>query len=216
MLTARIRVSLLLAAFALVTTLAYAQSDDWHFSSEGAKALFARSVFAHGYMHGYEEGFHNGDVDLQMGRAFREIKSQEKYKKPCGYRNEFGDHGRFDSGYRRGYAVGYIDAYAGRAFRAMQLVRLANAEKWPTSKDAPDEQFDRAFISGYNAGRQLGLQEGRGDAKTEALDSAACQSKLQHAKAGPEYCTMYQNGYQVGYSDGYDNQREAGPVFARK
>ena len=215
--TAPIRVSLLLASLCFASLLAFAQNEDWHLASQGAKDLFARSAFAHGYMHGYEEGFHNGDLDLQMGRSFHEVKSQEKYKKPCGYRSEFGNRGSFDSGYRKGYTVAYIDAYSGRSFRAMQLVRQAKSERWPAQEAVPDGQFDLAFVSGYDAGRKLGLQDGRADIKAAALESVACGSGQPHSKSlSPEECTAYQNGYELGYSDGYDNQRQTARVFARK
>lgn len=216
--TAPIRVFLLLTSLFFVCALATAQSLDWHLSNNGAKPLFMRSAFAHGYMHGYEEGFHSGDLDLQMGRIFRETRSQEKFKKPCGYRPEFGDRGTFEAGYRKGYSVGYIDSYSGRAFRAMQLIHLAKTDdKKGTNSAVPDRQFDRAFIAGYEAGQQFGLKDGRAEVKAASLDSIACGSFGEHAKAmEAQYCGAYQSGYQLGYSDGYSNQREGGQVFARK
>jgi len=218
--TSPIRASLFLASFlasCVFCAFATGQSDDWHLSENGAKALFARSAFAHGYMHGYEEGFHNGDLDLQMGRSFREVKNQEKFKKPCGYRADFGDRGTFEAGYRKGYSVGYIDSYSGRAFRAMQLVHLARNQDSTDAATHPDRQFDRAFIAGYEAGQQFGLKDGRSEVKAAALDSVACGAVGEHADGlEPQYCAAYQSGYQLGYSDGYSNQREAGQIFARK
>ncbi|MGZ4788039.1 MAG: hypothetical protein ACXVZX_05935 [Terriglobales bacterium] len=215
--TTPIRVSLVLACLLFMSFVAFAQAQDWHLSNDGARALFARSAFAHGYMHGYEEGFHVGDLDLQMGRTFHEIKGQEKFKKPCGYHSEFGQKGSFESGYRKGYSVGYIDAYTGRSFRAMQLVRQAKSQHWPDLEAIPDGHFDRAFVSGYEAGRKFGLQDGRTEAKPASLDSVACGPGATHSNAvAPQYCAAYENGYHLGYSDGYDNQREAAQVFARK
>ena len=212
-----IRVSFLVFSLAVCSVFAFAQSEDWHYSSRGAKTFFTRSAFAHGYMHGYEEGFHNGDLDLQMGRPFKEVKCQEKFKKPYGYRSEFGDRGSFEVGYRKGYSVGYIDSYSGRSFRAMQLVREAKSEPLNYGGAMSDHAFDKAFMSGYEAGQHFGLKDGRAETKAAALNSMVCGGVPENAKEQtPEYCAAYQRGYQLGYSDGYANQSQAGQVVARK
>ncbi len=212
-----IRVSFLVFSFAVCSVVAFAQSGDWHYSSDGAKIFFTRSAFAHGYMHGYEEGFHNGDLDLQMGRSFKEVKCQEKFKKPLGYRGEFGDKSSFEAGYRKGYSVGYIDSYSGRPFRAMQLVREAKSEHLPDGDAKSDHAFDRAFMSGYEAGQHFGLKDGRAETKTASLNSMVCGGVPEDSKEhSPEYCAAYQRGYQLGYSDGYANQSQASQIVARK
>jgi hypothetical protein len=163
-------------------------------------------------MHGYEEGFHCGDLDLQMGRSFREVKNQDKFKKPVGYRSEFGDRGSFAEGYKKGYAVGYGDAYSGRNFRAIQLVDQAKTEP-ATSGERPDYSFDRAFLVGYDAGQRQGLHDGRTNATEESVASVECA--LGPVQTG-ELCDAYRRGYRLGYSDGFVNQREGREVFAKK
>jgi len=212
-----IRALALLGCVLFWVAVASAQSGDWHLSADGAKTFFLRSPFAHGYMHGYEEGFHRGDLDLQMGRAFRQVKEQPDFKKICGYREKFGDHHTFKQGYRKGYAVGYNDAYAGRNFRAMQLVYLAQSENLPESDAVPDRQFDQAFMLGYENGQTAGLNDGRSAAPVAALDSVGCSTIAASPKADGSYaCGAYRGGYRVGYLDGYSNQRDTSEVFAQK
>jgi flagellar biosynthesis/type III secretory pathway protein FliH len=179
--------------------------------------LFVKSSFAHGYMHGYEEGFHAGDLDMQMGRTYREVKIQERYKKPVGYRPQFGDHGLFDEGYHHGYLVGYVDCFSGRNFRAVQLVRGQGAIK-PEARS--DESFDRAFREGYVSGQKQGLKDGRSkDNLANTLfqcDEATMQSKGGEGEPRGSYCQAFSSGYQLGYSDGFANQKENGDIFARR
>ena len=205
------RVLSLFAALLLVSVATSAQTYDWHLSSDGDPGFFLRSVFAHGYMHGYEEGFHAGDLDLQMGRPFHTVTQQLRYKKVAGYQAGFGDHASFQNGYRKGYAVGYTDAYAGRDFRAMQLLRLARSEPISPSASAPDRLFDRAFALGYNDGTKVGLDDGRAGAPLADMNSIHCSGNTRN-----EDCHAYQQGYRLGYSDGYTNQRDTGAVLAQK
>ena len=214
-----IRVSVFLSSLVLCSSFAAAQNADWHVGNDdGTKAFFMRSSFAHGYMHGYEEGFHRGDLDLQMGRAYREVKDQDKYKKICGYHAEFGDRGTFENGYRKGYVVGYTDSYAGRNFRAMQLVSQAKSDKAKTPTISSDRAYDRAFMIGYETGQKSGLQDGRSTASAAALDTIACAADSDKgASPHGDDCDAYRAGYRLGYSDGFANQRgESHAVFARK
>jgi flagellar biosynthesis/type III secretory pathway protein FliH len=205
---------LAVAAVLAFNVCAHAQSDDWHMSS---RDLFVKSTFAHGYIHGYEEGFHAGDIDMQMGRSYREMKCQEKFKKPAGYRDQFGSKGTYDDGYRKGYTVGYIDSYEGRNFRAIQLIRAAQASN-DRSGWRLDQEFDSAFRQGYEAGQSKGLQDGRTSVAAQN-EPASCEEKLQ-AKGGSglnnNYCDAFRSGYQLGYSDGFANQRDRGKVLAKK
>ena len=214
---AAIRVLAFLAAVFVCASFAMAQTDDWHLSQGGAKVFFTRSTFAHGYMHGYEEGFHRGDLDLQMARPFAPVKMQPKYKKICGYHYEFGDRSSFEDGYRKGYTVGYNDAFSGRDFRAIQLLEQARSAKSLDKAALPDPGFDRAFVAGYEKGQKAGLQDGRSAAAVGALDSIDCGSvPSKMKKPANDDCEAYQGGYRLGYSDGYTNQHENGQVFARK
>lgn len=204
----------LLALFvvsSLFSIAAFAGEKDWHLSASGNRAFFLRSAFAHGYMHGYEMGFHEGDMDLQMGRTFQAITKQDEFNKVHGYRPGFGDRGSFDEGYRKGYAVGYTDCYAGRNFRATILLDLANSHRLAASEATPDRNFDRAFTMGYELGAEMGLKSGRAPATLENTGSINCSGV-----AGTEDCAAYRDGYRLGYSDGYTNRNGSGAVLARK
>lgn len=184
-----------------------------------SRDLFVKSSFAHGYMHGYEEGFHSGDLDMQMGRLYRDVKSQDRYKKPAGYRPQFGDRAFFDDGYRKGFLVGYTDCFAGRSFRAAQLVRQTSQQP-PGPEVQNDREFDHAFREGYVSGQKQGLSDGR-SAAVENKSPFQCDDSAMESKGGegdpkPNYCQAFRSGYQLGYSDGFTNQRENGEIFARK
>ena len=202
-------VSIVLLLFVCVS--AQAQREDWHVQSG---ELFIKSAFAHGYMHGYEQGFHNGDTDLQMGRDYRDVKTQLEYKKTSGYRGQFGDKSDFDDGYRKGFLVGYTDCYSGRNFRAVQLLKDGRAE-FPRESVVFDRNFDRAFRAGYETGQRQGLADGRNPAATGGLDPAQCQVSTGHEGVAPENCGAYREGYRLGYSDGFANQRGTAAIFAR-
>jgi flagellar biosynthesis/type III secretory pathway protein FliH len=190
---------------------AQAQRDDWHVQSG---EIFIRSTFAHGYMHGYEQGFHNGDTDLQMGRDYRDVKTQLEYKKTSGFRPQYGDKSDFDDGYRKGFQVGYTDCFSGRNFRAVQLLKDGKAV-FPSEKIVFDRGYDLAFRTGYETGQRQGLADGRNAASTGGLDPVECQVNTGHEAITPEYCAAYREGYQLGYSDGFANQRGTAAIFAR-
>lgn len=204
--------SLRIASVALMLSLGFSMhaESDWHVVSQN---LFAKSVFAHGYMHGYEQGFHNGDLDLQMGRLFRDVKSQTEYKKPVGYRAEFGDKKDFEDGYRTGFLVGYTDSFSGRNFRAVQLLNLRAGQTAPEMQGS-DRRFNEAFRSGYETGQRQGLADGR-VSDVSRLDLTACGPANGHEQTFAGECEAFRGGYQLGYSDGFANQRESGESFAR-
>jgi hypothetical protein len=207
---------LIVIAVLFLSGLSIAQpGDDWHLQRT---ELFAKSTFAHGYMHGYEEGFHSGDLDLQMGRSYRDVKCQEKFRKPVGFKGDFGSKGLFDDGYRKGFQVGYTDAFAGRNFRAVQLIQQSSASSPKSGPIGENRDFDTAFRQGYETGQKKGLEEGR-SAATQNTAPLQCQEQLQ-AKGGSgepkaDYCEAFRGGYQLGYSDGFANQRDS-RVVAQK
>jgi hypothetical protein len=206
-------VSLRVSGFVLLMFVclgANAQSEDWHVSS---RDLFVKSPFAHGYMHGYEQGFHNGDVDLQMGRDFRDVKNQTEYKKMTGFRDEYGDKKVFEEGYRVGFLVGYTDCFAGRSFRAAQLLdKTAQAQAAAISAHF-DRSFDHAFRQGYETGQRQGLADGRVSAILRI--NSPCEPADGHGEVTPQYCEAFRDGYRLGYSDGFANQHDSGEIFAR-
>jgi hypothetical protein len=202
-------VSIVLLLF--VCSAAQAQSNDWHMVS---RDLFVKSVFAHGYMHGYEQGFHNGDLDLQMGRTYRDAKVQQEYKKPLGYQNVFGDKHLYEAGYRAGFLVGYTDCFAGRNFRAVQLLNLATRTQIGKEPVHFDRDFDFAFRQGYESGQKQGLADGR-IAEISRPDPLNCQVQTGRDAIPSNYCDAFRDGYQLGYSDGYANQRGSDEILAR-
>jgi flagellar biosynthesis/type III secretory pathway protein FliH len=208
------RLVMLVTSLFVLAAPAAAQYDDWHMFS---RELFIKSTFAHGYMHGYEEGFHSGDLDMQMGRAFREAKYHEKYKKPTGYKVQFGDKGVYDQAYRYGYLVAYIDCYEGRNFRAASLIREGTATNPKGAVLSLDREFDNGFRQGYEVGQKRGLQDGR-SAITGSSATFKCEdpSIKGGGKSKSDYCEAFRHGYELGYSDGFSNQRERGKVVAKK
>jgi hypothetical protein len=204
-----IRLVAVVVTFLCLSLSAYSQRDDWHMDSLD---VFVKSAFAHGYMHGYEEGFHVGDLDMQMGRNYREVKNQEQYKKPLGYRASFGERDSYDDGYHNGYLVGYTDCYGGRNFRAIRWMRQERQLRQALGARS-DRSFDSAFKEGYKSGQKRGLQDGRA---ASASDSNVQCDTFHDARGGTgephgDYCGAFRSGYELGYSDGYANQRQWSP-----
>jgi hypothetical protein len=186
----------LLLSTSLVTV---AQEKDAHYLTPRIAPTARRSTFIHGYLHGYEEGFHNADFDLHMGRVARGDYAPEA--KPGGYRKQFGPKRMFESGFREGFRVGYADAAAGRSFRAIQNVEAASESD--TATDVREMlSFDEGIRQGYIAGQHQGLSDARG--QHESKPSPMCPVKSDATKQ--EFCVAYASGYGMGYSDGYVNQ----------
>lgn len=210
-----VRVMLWILAVAWPLT---AIAADPHLAIDRARALYNKSAFLHGYMHGYEEGFHCADLDLQMARGFRDVRSSRQYNKPLGYHSAFGDKRLFETGYRKGFLVGYTDGYAGRSFRAVALVRQAagNLLDKGDPQLKPDKIFDEGLLKGYESGQSQGLQDGRAAAGFRS-PSVACDVPFPGSNSPfqAEFCDAFRRGYLVGYSDGYTNQQQS-PAYARK
>ncbi len=210
-----VRVMLCIVAVAWPFT---AIAADPHLSTDRARALYNKSAFLHGYMHGYEEGFHCADLDLQMARGFRDVRASRQYKKPSGYHSSFGDKHLFEAGYRKGLFVGYTDGYAGRNFRAVALVRQAAGDL--LDKDdpqlKPDKIFDDGLLKGYESGQNRGLQDGRAEVGFRS-PAADCDVPIpgSSSRFQGEFCDAFRRGYLIGYSDGYTNQQQT-PAYARK
>lgn len=187
----------LASVLALAAIPAIAQADI-HISADPATGLYQRSSWAHGYIHGYEMGFHNGDLDLHLGRGWRETK-QMKDSKKMQYRNEYGDRKVFEKGFKAGFDVGYADALTGKEFRAAKLARETAAKLGGGIEPHQQKELDWALSSGYLKGRDAGLNDGR-------LKSAYSPEK--GACAEQKACDSFLLGYRWGYSDGYQNQRQ--------
>lgn len=177
-----------------------AQSEpDIHTTIDSARDLYQSSSWAHGYIHGYEEGFHLGDVDLQLAKAARDPEKEggDKFR----MRREYGDQKTFKKGYKHGLLVGYADAYSGREFRAFREMRkLAEGLQRP-SPDNSGKISDTALEDGYRKGLTAGLT----DARARRAFRPSVHGDQCEQEAG--YCAFHDRGLELGYSDGYWNQR---------
>jgi len=174
-------------AVALAGAAAAQQAPDHHITADPAQRLFRASTFAHGYIHGYERGFMQGDEDVQTGRGAQDIHKIPGYRAgDAGYRREFGARQSFRAGFREGMAIGYRDALSGGEFRALaELRRLASGLEDELLSEAADRVYDGGFLAGYSAARQ----ESAGD----------CQAPVPPAWA--RFCSGFLDGYELGESD---------------
>lgn len=197
---------LLFAILLLGASLATAQQDS-HLTVDPARLLYARSPWAHGYIHGYESGFHYGIVDYHMSHAARNLsKCKEARDTKKIFRVQFGDRRRFNDGFVNGFKVGYTDAYGGREFRAAREAREL-IRTMPAVIAADNSRLDEAIASGYGQGQRAGLEDGRRDSQF-APDRAHCTTFSESNEA----CAGFTMGYRLGYFDGYLNQRPANEI----
>ncbi len=208
------RVAILAAVLlAAIPALAGANSPDPHYLAASTCAIAHKSVFIHGYLHGYEEGFYLGDLDLQVGRSARDISKAREGHDVRGYRHEFGDKHLFEDGYRQGVRVGYADAISGRSFRVIGELKAAMALVPDAAPQGPDPVFDQGFSAGYTSGQHQGVQDGR-RAAAFAASQPACPAAPGAGHNLPDYCAAYLSGYRFGYSDGFVNVRRSPVVQA--
>jgi hypothetical protein len=183
--------SCLFALLLLVSAVAVAGSGDvdFHLNSSPDRALFVRSTFAHGFIHGYEEGFHVGDLDLQLGQASRPLNAIPESRQ-TDYRHEFGSHHDFAAGYSIGFSAGYNDAASGHEFHAAQLLGLV-AEGMPQAQPAQP-----VFGEGFTNGVLSGMAIPSGSAVTPAVVAKACRrSSDSHRADNAIYCDAFARGF---------------------
>jgi len=172
----------LLFAIMILGALAPAQeiskqlaSNERHTSSDPASVLFQRSAFAHGFIHGYEQGFHIADLDYHVARMDRRLEETHAYRDASsGYHTYFGDKKSFQQGYREGFRQGYDDSIHSRRFRA-EVAASAVAENLKGYAGSSKE-LDAGFAAGYLAEH------------SNTKNAPACQSK------SADYC----NGFALG------------------
>ncbi len=193
-------------ALVLFLTLAAAcyasDAPDWHVSRNArASALFRRSAFVHGYMHGYERGFHAAGLDLNFARQRQNPEKMSECREAAGYKHEFGVRQFFEKGFREGCRVGYTDGVSERTFRALDQARAAAVGlDQDEARPKPSKTFDEGFAAGYRAGSGVGLRDaGRG----VPLRDAAGPCDESGSARSDEYCGAYARGYRFGYSDAY-------------
>ena len=183
---------------ALASSAADAHKADTHLSDPAA-ALYARSPFAHGYIHGYEDGYHAADQDLQFGRLMRGMRS-----KPGPHpenKISSSDRASCRKGYAQGFASGYRDSAAGRDFRAIAALRVLAAAV-PADVPTADRGFDRGFNDGYFAGEAYAAKSNP-PIKDLGYISAFCAEWYgrKDPQAKPDQCQGYTAGFRLGYSD---------------
>jgi hypothetical protein len=179
------------------------QAVDRHLSTDQARPLYKRSAYAHGYIHGYEDGFHYADIDVQMGHGERPLKDQKDYRaSDDGYRHEFGDKHYFSAGYRQGFEEGYSDSISGRTFRAIGAMGRAAKGLTDTGNQIKEREFDEAFSRGYVAGHERGIS---GNLESADFDDAAslCQSQIPRDEAAHRgaFCDAFTRGFSLGFAD---------------
>lgn len=195
-----------LASLVLTAGSLVAQHNPDEHMSEPAAPLYERSAFAHGYLHGYEQGFHLADLDIQMGHLLPgvHIRRAEKDEDPH-YRPAYGDKALFVAGFKLGMRAGYADSVGGIAFRAISEMRNAATGLAP---GGASRHFDRGFYEGFLNGERHGAGDAHRDV-SPAATAGACQQ--QHAgdnrADGQQYCDGYARGFQVGYDDGRAERR---------
>ena len=170
-----------------------------HFADKAAP-LYSRSAFAHGYIHGYEDGFHAADQDIHMGRLARGISPMKPAERPE-RRLPINDRTSFRKGYKRGFDTGYSDGAAGREFRAIGDLRVAAAD---LNASDSDPTFDRGFQQGYAAGRQYSLINTQPIADF-SYAAEYCSKSLNQAPQKTDtaaFCNAYARGFRLGYDDG--------------
>ena len=189
----------LLLAFLLTLSTTVLFGQERHLSNDSASTLYLNSPFAHGYIHGYEDGFHYGDLDLQLGREPRDAGVIASYKHPgIGYESNFGSKESYKNGFKSGFRAGYSDATHQLPFRA--IVNLRNAAQGLQRASYADVHiFDEGFRDGYDHGRHQGAEDGR---------AASIANPINPPCLGlpDQYCSGFERGFHLGYADGYGNQ----------
>ena len=126
-------------------------SSERHTTSDPGSDLYRRCAFAHGFIHGYEQGFHLADLDYHVGRMDRKLAELRAYRDAPGFRASFGEKKTFQRGYREGFQQGYDDSLHSRHFR----VEIAGQIVADGLKDfaGSSQEFDAGFTAGYVAQR---------------------------------------------------------------
>jgi hypothetical protein len=132
------------------------QTPEPHWNGDAATPLYHLSVFAHGFIHGYEDGFRIGDAVYQLGMAPGDFSSYKQYKEATGhYSSNFGPKDHFKAGYREGFRDGYQDSIANRRFRAVEAAR----DSASGLSLSPGYAFEVGFENGYHAASSAAAQD---------------------------------------------------------
>jgi hypothetical protein len=202
-------VALVIAAAIPLLAAPTDHQNDIHFS-DSAAPLYHISCFAHGYVHGYEDGFHIADQAIQMGRVYRadyrDVLKTLRQAKPSKV-SGVADRDLFSRGYRAGLAAGYNEGVSGREFHAISNLRELStgigAKNW-------DKTFDTGFADGYRAASAPSLKQL--PAKEAAMQQ--CESSARGNRG--EYCEGYVRGLRLGFIDAHTSSVAAGSETAER
>ena len=176
-----IRYAVLLSTLLFVPAWLAAGDLDAQCARGAEKPLLQQSIFAHGFMHGYEEGFRMADSDYQIGRRPRVIESTPQYKRADqAYRGNFGNRDEFRQGYREGLRSGYEDSIHDRKYRAVAAARFA--ARGLEAGERINRWFDAGFIAGFQAAANPATR------KMEFCGGA-------QATSDPRYCDGFRRGF---------------------
>lgn len=175
---------LVIALLITAPALLYArQGDDAHWNGDSAAPLYHLSVFAHGFIHGYEDGFRIADAVYQLGMPAASLDSYPQYKTATShYDNSYGPKDHFKTGYREGFRAGYGDSLQNRRFRAVDAARDSAAGL----SLSPGSAFDAGFEGGFRAASVAAVE----DAVLPCDAQAANNQRI--VKAG--YCEGFARG----------------------
>lgn len=188
-----------IALFLLAPVLTAQSTPDPHMN-DAASPLYSRSAFAHGYLHGYEQGFHLADLDIQMGHLLPgvEVKRGDRDRDPH-YRPAYGDKTLFVAGFKLGMRAGYADSIGGIAFRAVSEMRQAATGLDPTGEAGT---FDRGVYDGFLNGERQGAGDAHVTAGFAGVTSSCLAQRPDQKEDSRQYCDGYSRGFQLGYADG--------------
>jgi hypothetical protein len=187
------------AAFAIcccagiaIRCAAAADHQDMHYADISG-ALCRASSFAHGFLHGYEDGFHEADQNVQLGRIYRmpglgkEMAPTHPSFTPDGVHREL-----FMRGYRAGFEDGYSDSVSGREFRAVEYLRSVAGGVTPVHMN---RIFDGGFADGFKAGV--------GSEHAMTIDYVAGYCRGVQKQDPEQYCAGYSRGFEVGFASSH-------------
>ena len=175
--------------------------------TDAASVLYGRSAFAHGYLHGYEQGFHLADLDIQMGHLLPGVQvRRDQHDRDPHYRPTYGDKTLFVAGFKLGMRAGYSDSIAGIAFRAVSEMRQAATG---LSSSGSSKPFDRGVYEGFLNGERQGAGDPHVIADFASVTTSCLAQRPGKQEDSQQYCDGYTRGFQLGYSDG---RAERGPA----
>jgi len=191
----------------------WAAGNERHLQPNASGALLMDSAFAHGYRHGYDEGFHTGDLDIQMGRPAQvNAKPSRTRRQDREFNPAFGSKHSFQQGYAAGFNAGYSDAMAGLDYRASERVRTAAAGLNEALPQSRRQYFDQGFIAGYASAHSA---PGSAAATSPEYVEQYCRRTLP-GNHPIEYCSGFGRGYVFGSSGDENSDKPAAAQVAAR